>query len=400
MARVSMFSLGRIRQMFEISIDDVVNLSAGGTEKIVLYDNAPILEDDPFMILTELSLHLVPLTQADIFPFVRTLLLAEFAKTAVGLLQDKLGRDIPQNEHQTAPSEPSQDIAVAKTFAYSLMNKLRFTPEEAQIAFEKFGSDASFCALLKFFVLPFLRRTLILMIVRFGLIIPPSNDVENTETELGRLLSILRLPSFSDFLQPTPMTESLLHYWCSQHFRESERRLQIQEGQVSTFSTRNLVKISLDLPTPVYLVALPKRLDRLFDESMHRVCQKCGTVPSDPALCLLCGTFVCAQSFCCAEDEEGECNLHTLECGGEVGIFLSVKRCVLILLHNGNGWFINAPYLDPHGEVDQGLRHGRPQYLNAKRYAEIRKLWLQHNIPIYVARQIEANYDIGGWTTL
>lgn len=45
-------------------------------------------------------------------------------------------------------------------------------------------------------------------------------------------------------------------------------------------------------------------------------------------------------------------------------------------------------------------RHGRPQYLNAKRYAEIRKLWLQHNIPIYVARQIEANYDIGGWTTL
>lgn len=44
-------------------------------------------------------------------------------------------------------------------------------------------------------------------------------------------------------------------------------------------------------------------------------------------------------------------------------------------------------------------RHGRPQYLNSKRYAEIRKLWLQHNIPVYVARQIEANYDIGGWTT-
>jgi hypothetical protein len=29
---------------------------------------------------------------------------------------------------------------------------------------------------------------------------------------------------------------------------------------------------------------------------------------------------------------------------------------MLILLHNGNGWFMNTPYLDPHGEVDQGLR--------------------------------------------
>jgi hypothetical protein len=94
------------------------------------------------------------------------------------------------------------------------------------------------------------------------------------------------------------------------------------------------------------------------------------------------------------------CVFSPFRCGGDIGIFLSVKRCVLILLHNGNGWFMNAPYLDTHGEVDQGLRRGRPQYLNTKRYSEIRKLWLQHNIPIYVARQIEATYDIGGWTTL
>lgn len=313
MARVSMFSLGRIRQMFEISVDDVVNLSAGGSEKITLYDNAPILEDDPFMILTELALHMVPITQAEIFPFVRTLLLAEIAKNAVGLLQDRLGRD-SQQAHQTAPSEPSQDIAAAKVFAHSLMNKLRFTTEEALATFEAFGSDASFCASLKFFVLPFLRRVLILMIVRFGLIIPtPTTEMENSDSELDRLLNILHLPSFAVLLRPTPIAESLLHYWCSQHIRESERRIQLQEGQISTFNAQCLVHIALDLPTPIYLVALPKRLDRLFDESMRRVCQRCGTVPSDPALCLFCGTFVCAQSFCCAEDEEGECNLHTLE---------------------------------------------------------------------------------------
>ncbi|KAG0916086.1 hypothetical protein G6F33_002727 [Rhizopus arrhizus] len=360
LARISMLALGRMRQIFEVNVDDVVNIvNHPGREKIVLYDNAPLLEDDPFMILTELSLHLTVVTQADIFPFVRTMLLAEMAKTAVGLIQNRLSRVIRQvpDEFHPATSEPSQHIAVAKTFAYSLMNKLRFTPEEAHATFKKFGDDASFCTLLKFFVLPFLRRTLILMVIRFGLIIPStlSSEFEST-TEFDRLLSILQLPSFADFLQPSHMTESLLHHWCAQHIHESEHRLHVQEGQLSLTAER-LLSIPLDLPTPLYLIALPKRLDRLFDESMRRVCHKCGTVPSDPALCLFCGTFVCAQSFCCAEEEEGECNLHTAE-------------------------------------------HGRPQYLNLKRYGEIRKLWLQHNIPIYVARQIEANYDIGGWTTL
>ncbi|KAI8645793.1 hypothetical protein BD408DRAFT_480312 [Parasitella parasitica] len=401
MARVSMFSLGRMRQMFEISVDDVANLPADPSQKIVLYDNAPILQDDPFMILTELSLHLVPMTQADIFPFVRTLLLAEFSKTAVALLQDRLIRPA-SSQSQTAPSEPSQDIAAAKSLAFSLMNKLNFTHEEAVTTFQKFDSEASFCAALKFFALPFLRRTLILMIVRFGLIVPPAvaNETDSEADELDKLMRLLRLPKFADFLQTTSISESLLHHWCAQHVRESERRIQLQDGLMSSISARRLNSISLDLPTPIHLVALPKQLDRLFDESMKRVCRKCDTIPSDPALCLFCGTFVCAQSFCCAEDEEGECNLHTLECGGEIGAFLSVKKCVLILLHNGNGWFMNAPYLDTHGEVDQGLRHGRTQYLDTKRYAEIRKLWLQHNIPIYVARQIEANYDFGGWTTL
>lgn len=314
MARVSMFSLGRMRQMFEITVDDVANLPAGPSEKIMLYDNVPILQDDPFMILTELSLHLVPMTQADIFPFVRTLLLAEFAKTAIGLLQYRLSPDT-EHIHQTAASEPSHNITAAKSFAFSLMGKLRFTPLEVQIAFDKFGSDAAFCALLKFFVLPFLRRTLILLIVRFGLIVPPSQTDDNNTAadEFERLLNILHLPSFADFIRPTPMTESLLHYWCSQHVRESERRIQLEKGVLTSMSANRLIHISLNLPTPIYLVALPKRLDRLFDESMKRVCQKCGTVPSDPALCLFCGTFVCAQSFCCAEDEEGECNLHTLE---------------------------------------------------------------------------------------
>lgn len=297
-ARVHMLAMGRMRQIFEVNIDDIVHLT--GPDKIVIYDNSPLLQDDPFMILTELSLHLVPVTQADIHPFIRTLFLAELAKASVGLLQDRLGR--AQTEmHQTAPSEPSQDITAAKKFAFSLMSKLNFTPQEAADTFDKFNNDAAFCALLKSFALPFLRRTVVLMIARFGLLLSTQEE-KSGESEMDRLLGLLRLPSFSDMLQSTPITESLLHHWCAQHLKESERQQQ-----------QRLVHVPLDLPTPLYLVALPHRLDRLFDESLRRVCHKCGTVPSDPALCLFCGTFVCAQSFCCSEDEEGECNLHTLE---------------------------------------------------------------------------------------
>jgi E3 ubiquitin-protein ligase UBR1 len=45
-------------------------------------------------------------------------------------------------------------------------------------------------------------------------------------------------------------------------------------------------------------------------------------------------------------------------------------------------------------------RRGRPQFLNQKRYDDIVKLWLQHSIPVYVGRKLEATYDCGGWETM
>lgn len=145
-------------------------------------------------------------------------------------------------------------------------------------------------------------------------------------------------------------------------------------SQDNTMGIDNNVRVVLDLPTPFQLISLPSRLDVLMDESTRKICPRCETVPTDPAVCLLCGTFVCAQSFCCSEGEEGECNLHMLECGGEIGIYLLIKRCSLLVLHNENGWFMQPPYLDAHGEIDQGLRRGRPQYLNTQRYADTRRL--------------------------
>ncbi|KAI7861581.1 hypothetical protein BDF14DRAFT_1867467 [Spinellus fusiger] len=401
--RIHMLSLGRLRQIFvSVNIDDVAYMGGPKQEKMVIYDNQPLLEDDPFMILTEISLHMMPLTKTDIYPLMRTLFLAETTKVTLALLRgqhDEMKDDSEKKAHRKSPEGKNQNIIHATCeFALSTMEKMQYSKEDASFLIERYGEER-FCIHLQAFILPFLRRTLILMIVRFGLVVLPNDDGDDEQTELERLLVILKLPSLIDMLRSTPEQELLIHSWCRQYVKETQRRWEIESGTGVPMPVLPPI-IPLDLPTPLHLVALPRRLDQLFDESMRRVCNKCGTVPNDPALCLFCGTFVCAQSFCCSEDEEGECNLHTLECGGEIGAFLSVKRCVLILLHNGNGWFIDAPYLDSHGEVDQGLRRGKPQFLNVKRYAEIRKLWLQHTIPIYIARQIEANYDIGGWTTM
>jgi len=87
-------------------------------------------------------------------------------------------------------------------------------------------------------------------------------------------------------------------------------------------------------------------------------------------------------------------------CTGPVGIYLLIKKCVILLLHVRNGCFHPAPFLDEHGEADLGLRRGRPQFLNPLRYDDLRRLWLTHGIPIHVARKIEQSYDFGGWRTL
>ncbi|GAA5823895.1 hypothetical protein JCM11251_003337 [Rhodosporidiobolus azoricus] len=162
----------------------------------------------------------------------------------------------------------------------------------------------------------------------------------------------------------------------------------------------------LEHPTIYELVGLPHQLDTLVAASLERVCPRCDSVPSMPALCLLCGEMVCAQSFCCMVGEEeaanGECNEHMWTCGGSVGIYYLIKKNAILYLHTDKGSFSTPPYLDSHGEVDIAGRRARsvfPQYLHRGRYDELRKLWLTGSIPTFVARKLEAVTDRGGWTT-
>ena len=73
-----------------------------------------------------------------------------------------------------------------------------------------------------------------------------------------------------------------------------------------------------------------------------------------PALCLVCGLMVCSQSHCCETvigdtqiiDREfyltellnfsdghkcGGCTSHARECGADVGIFLRIRECIIVI---------------------------------------------------------------------
>ncbi|KAJ3037015.1 hypothetical protein HDV00_002148 [Rhizophlyctis rosea] len=293
--------------------------------------------------------------------------------------------------------------------------------------------------------LTFMRKVVLLLYARFG-IVPPGgpaglgfddapadgSDYESMgsengeETEYRRLLAYLRLPPVTSVCSPqtvqSPFLSRLIAGWCKEatmyepgHFTgdtpsPSTAMQQDHTHAISIprpthhsarFSDTDIDRLAtLNTPVVFELMPLPRRLDTLFEESLRRVCKRCNTVPADPALCLLCGTFVCSQSFCCSDEDRGECNIHAKTCGGDVGLYLLIKKCIVLILHGDNGNFMNPPYLDAHGEVDVGLRRGRPQYLNMRRYDEIRKLWLTHGIPSFVARKIEQSIDFGGWPTL
>lgn len=319
-SRVHLYALSRLRQIFpDVRLDDLVEMHGLSYDRMLLCDNPPLLQDDPFMILSELTFHGIRFTKMNTHAMIRVLLLAEITKTVVAIVQDQLKSMSENDEATTTTMTDSDDTTPAspnvKHFCMFVMQHLNFSETEANRVFDLMDA-AKFQALIQSFALPFLRRTLILMIVRHGYIVngrPPMEDANTNEFD--RLLNLLCLPSLDELIQ-LDLDSQLVAAWCEQHVSESSRELQMHQEAVAMMDTSaagRLVDIALDTPTPLYLLPLPRRFERLIDESMRRICAKCGTIPTDPSICLLCGTFVCTQSFCCADGEYGECNLHSFE---------------------------------------------------------------------------------------
>lgn len=159
----------------------------------------------------------------------------------------------------------------------------------------------------------------------------------------------------------------------------------------------------MEFPGVIRLLHLPHRLDEFFNIRNYGTDhgQQMETL-ADPGVCLFCGTSVGMQTPAYSEDDsKGQCYAHTLTCGREIGMFLLPKRSCILLMKGRQGSFIEGPYLDLHGEVDETMRRGRPQFLQNNRYEYFtRNCWQQHGIANYIARKLDSAVDNGGWETL
>uniref|UniRef100_A0A060T6C4 E3 ubiquitin-protein ligase n=1 Tax=Blastobotrys adeninivorans TaxID=409370 RepID=A0A060T6C4_BLAAD len=209
--------------------------------------------------------------------------------------------------------------------------------------------------------------------------------------EADKLCEFLRLPTLSE----------LLVQIVSDGSAEKKLFMDWAASSSSPFVSRPPSQNKVEYPGVVRLLKLPHRLDEFFNLTNHLKESKLKELPADPAVCLFCGITMKLQASPFGDDSRGECQLHMLKCGRDLGIYLLPKRSAVLLLRGRQGSFIEGPYLDLHGEADETLRRGRPQFLQNNRYDYFTKTyWQQHGLPSYIARKLDSVVDIGGWETL
>ncbi|KDQ52976.1 hypothetical protein JAAARDRAFT_197766 [Jaapia argillacea MUCL 33604] len=343
----------------------------------------PLLLRDPFTILIE--------TAAVAPDMLRQVLIltyyAYLARTVVGLVflcTKTRTVNTPLTGHQSY-----EDIfGDVRMFFMSVARHSPVFEHSATLALQTFGEER-LERLMYTFTLPFLRRAAILCRAILPSAFPTPSFGADEQCEYRRLLTMLDIPPLSE-LPNQDTLQNCLSGWCA-HYGHSHAASQFN------------CAVNLDHPGIYRIANLPLVLDNLFVEYEKAVkCPRCKTVPFDAAICLICGTTCCIQSHCCSDQElgKGECNMHTRECGGAIGIYFLVRRCAVLYIYATNGTFASPPYLDVHGEVDISMRRGRRQYLHQARWEEVRKTWLTHGIPTLVARKLESTVDSGGWESL
>ncbi|KAM5262884.1 E3 ubiquitin-protein ligase UBR2 [Ctenodactylus gundi] len=238
-------------------------------------------------------------------------------------------------------------------------------------------------------ILPFLKCSALFFHYLNGVPAPPDLQVSGT-SHFEHLCHYLSLPTNLTclFQENCEVMNSLIESWC-QH-SEVKRYLQGDRDAISYPRESNK------------LIDLPEDYSSLINQASNFSCPKSGGDKSRaPTLCLVCGTLLCSQSYCCQTELEGEdvgaCTAHTDSCGSGAGIFLRVRECqVLFLAGKTKGCFYPPPYLDDYGETDQGLRRGNPLHLCRERFQKIQKLWHQHSITEEIGHAQEANQTLVG----
>ncbi|KAI5789100.1 hypothetical protein EDC01DRAFT_616809 [Geopyxis carbonaria] len=358
----------------------------------------PLLTEDIFIFLTNLSTCLVPSLGLDIADIMQLCYIAEIVKTIVFLdtncdlakivrkweAEDKIGcieGSIGYTEHQ---------LNLFQRFRHFIAHSL---DSGDAIELPSF-TMAVFRHLIGAYITPFLRKCIILLHTRYGVMFPAGRFNQANVPEQDRLCKSLQLPSVDDIFEAIFAGNAM-----------GDSLAQIISGWCKELAATNKTT-TMPHPAIFELVGLPKNFDVLLEEAMKGSCPTTGNEITDPTLCLFCGELFCSQGLCCLEKTGhgghiGGANKHLIKCGHNIGIFINIRKCGLLYLHNHNGSWAETPYMDAHGETDLGLRRNRQLFLNQRRYdALVRNVWLHHGLPSVISRKLEADMNTGGWDTM
>uniref|UniRef100_A0A7N6FAG4 E3 ubiquitin-protein ligase n=1 Tax=Anabas testudineus TaxID=64144 RepID=A0A7N6FAG4_ANATE len=251
-----------------------------------------------------------------------------------------------------------------------------------QIVLPEVSSGWQLWRCVKVGVLPFLRSAA-LFFHYLNSTAPPDDLLVAGPGQWEALCSYLSLPS--NLLRLHHSHHTLLE-WCS----HPGVRQTLQVGGVVVRFPRESNR----------LIDLPEDYSTLINQASSFTCPRSGGDKSRaPTLCLICGSMLCSQSYCCQTEVDGEdvgaCTAHAFTCGAGLGLFLRVRESqVLFVAGKTKGCFYPPPYLDDYGETDQGLKRGNPLHLCSERYRKIERLWRQHAIAEVIGHAQEANQTL------
>jgi len=203
------------------------------------------------------------------------------------------------------------------------------------------------------------------------------------DQEFYHLTRFLALPSSPNLLLDSFFSLSLVKKWANHP--------NVHIALSNDSSNLNFVT------TVPRLIDLPEDYSELINNISNFSCPRSvGEESRIPSMCLVCGTVVCSQSYCCQTELDGvtvgACTAHSHQCGAGSGLFLRVRECKLVMFSGRTkGCYMSPPYLDQYGETDQGLKRGNPLTLCPERYARLHRLWLNHGVSEEVTHNLESS---------
>ncbi|KAG1072880.1 hypothetical protein G6F42_025864 [Rhizopus arrhizus] len=184
----------------------------------------PLLVDDSFKALVRLSFSSAESPAIEIHHLLRSIYLAELAKTIIVIVRsvldgEKVIKDAQISELlQALNTEKQQSIGAEgiQQFAYYVLGLLK-VPQASIDTFLQVVNPGALVAMVRTFVLPFLRKSLLFMVVHHGFIPQnPSDDMEE-KNEFDNLLDILRLPTLDSVFDLQPFEQDLVNSWCQDY---------------------------------------------------------------------------------------------------------------------------------------------------------------------------------------